>query len=407
MKKETMYNFQLLLHNYDFNENDVATLKELSPLAHNTVDDFLILFYKRIFTFEHASHFLSNDTLVQRHRKKIKAWFLRLFNGVYDEAYFEILYRISQIHVHIALPNHYVNAALHVVRSFLRELLITHQRIDALKSVDKLIDMHIDALSGIYNATEQTDILKTIKTLHQSLSKEGKGIIPYVQPIFNTRTLQIDKYECLMRVKDINEIILPFKFLDIAQKAGLYCDLSRFMIGKVFSFFEKREEAFSVNLSFEDIKEYVIKDFLKKRLNTFYNPSRITFEILESQSLDNTKTLEEFIAMVRAHGCQIAIDDFGTGFSNFDHILSLSPNSLKIDGSLIKDIDHNTMHYDIVENIHHLAHKLGIVTVAEYVHSEAVLQKIRSIGIDYAQGFYLGMPQAIETIKCMKNSNID
>lgn len=210
-----------------------------------------------------------------------------------------------------------------------------------------------------------------------------------------------------MRIKDINEILLPLKFIDIAQKIGLYWDLSRLMIGKVFDFFEKREEAFCVNLCFEDINGYVTKDFLKKRLDTFYNPSRITFEILESQSLDNTKTLEEFITMVREHGCQIAIDDFGTGFSNFDHILSLSPNSLKIDGSLIKDIDHNTMHYDIVENIHHLAHKLGIVTVAEYVHSEAVLQKVHAIGIDYVQGFYLGIPQAIGTIKSKCNVSKD
>lgn len=399
-----MYNFQLLLHNYAFNENDVRILKELSPLARTNVDDFLILFYKRIFTFEHASHFLSNDTIIQRHRRKIRAWFLRLFNGIYDEAYFEMLHRISQTHVRIALPNHYVNAALHVVRSFLREMLISHQRIDALKSVDKLIDMHIDALSGIYNATEQTDILKMIKTIHQSLHKEGKGVIPYVQPIFNARTLQLDKYECLMRIKDVNEIILPFKFIEIAQKTGLYCDLSRLMMSKVLDFFSEREEAFNINLSFEDVNEYVTKDFLEKRLSTFTRPSRITFEILESQSFDNTKALEEFIVMVRSYGCQIAIDDFGTGFSNFDHILSLSPNSLKIDGSLIKDIDHNTMHYDIVENIHHLAHKLGIATVAEYVHSKAVLQKVQAIGIDYAQGFYLGIPQEIGTITC-KTSN--
>jgi EAL domain-containing protein (putative c-di-GMP-specific phosphodiesterase class I) len=97
--------------------------------------------------------------------------------------------------------------------------------------------------------------------------------------------------------------------------------------------------------------------------------------------------------MVRSRGCLIAIDDFGAGFSNFEQILALKPNILKIDGSLIKDIDHDAIHYAIVENIHHLAKKLGIATVAEYVHSEAILSKVRIIGIDYVQGFHLDIPK--------------
>jgi EAL domain-containing protein (putative c-di-GMP-specific phosphodiesterase class I) len=79
--------------------------------------------------------------------------------------------------------------------------------------------------------------------------------------------------------------------------------------------------------------------------------------------------LADFITLIRSYGCLIAIDDFGTGYSNFNHIMSLSPDILKIDGSLIKDIDQNFTHQAIVENINSLAHKLGIITVAEYVHT--------------------------------------
>lgn len=388
----SMHSHYTLLQNYDFSSDDAARLESLLPLARENIETFLVLFYKRIFTFQHANHFLSNESIIQHHKEKIRIWYLHLFNGTYDKAYFDHLHRISQTHVRIALPNHYVNAALHVVRAFLKDLLIANNRMDALLSVDKLIDM----LGGIYTTVEQTDLLKTIQSVHRALQENAKGIFPYVQAIFHTDTLALKSYECLMRIHEGEEMLPPTKFLDIASKTGLYCDLSRAMLTKVFAFFSQRTESFSVNISFEDMKQCLNHGFLERSLLDFSDPSRITFEILESQSLEDREALEVFTTMVRSRGCLIAIDDFGAGFSKFEHILALKPNLLKIDGSLIKDIDHNAMHYAIVENIHHLAKKLGIATVAEYVHSEAILSKVRIIGIDFVQGFHLDMPKSFK-----------
>lgn len=297
------------------------------------------------------------------------------------------------------MPPHYVNLALHIVRSFLHELIIRNERFECLESVDKIIDINIDVLSGFYTTVEQTDMLQTVQIIHRSLQYGWQGVIPYVQPIFNAQTGMVEKYECLMRLKDGEDLYTPHKFLEIAHKTGHYCELSRAMIDKALHYFSTREESFCINLSFDDMKSQRTRAFLEEKLSHFPNPSRITFEIVESQAFDNMTLLSEFIEFIRSYGCLIAIDDFGSGYSNFNQILSLSPDILKIDGSLIKDIDSNAKHQTIVENIQSLAHKLGILTVAEFVHSEAIMERIQEIGIDYAQGFYLGMPRDMVTCK--------
>ena len=394
-----MDNFQSLLRNYDFQSEDIARLKSIHSLAEDSLEAFLTLFYSRIFSFRHANQFLSHKNIIEMHRQKIKIWFLELFGGVYDDEYFEKLRKISQTHVRIALPNHYVNTALHIVRSFMRDLLIQNHRLECLESVDKIIDINIDVLSGFYTTVEQTDMLQTVQIIHRSLQYGWQGVVPYVQPIFNTQTGMVEKYECLMRLKEEDDIYTPHKFLEIARKTGHYCELSRAMIDKTLHYFSTREESFCINLSFDDMKSQRTKLFLEEKLSTFSNPSRITFEIVESQAFDNMTLLSEFIEFIRSYGCLIAIDDFGSGYSNFNQILSLSPDILKIDGSLIKDIDSNAKHQTIVENIQSLAHKLGILTVAEFVHSETIMEHIQEMGIDYAQGFYLGVPRDLVPCK--------
>ena len=97
--------------------------------------------------------------------------------------------------------------------------------------------------------------------------------------------------------------------------------------------------------------------------------------------------------MIKSFGCSVAIDDFGSGYSNFAHLLKLNPEYIKIDGSLIKNINTDKNSLIIVRTINSFAHDLGIKTVAEYVHSREVFEVLKSIGIDEFQGFYFGKPQ--------------
>ena len=104
--------------------------------------------------------------------------------------------------------------------------------------------------------------------------------------------------------------------------------------------------------------------------------------------------MHAFIEDVKALGCRIAIDDFGTGYCNFEHLLRLNVDLIKIDGSLIRQLDSDPSAYSVAQGIVQFAHSLKMQTVAEFVHSAAVQEKVLALGIDYSQGQHIGMPQA-------------
>jgi EAL domain-containing protein (putative c-di-GMP-specific phosphodiesterase class I) len=105
--------------------------------------------------------------------------------------------------------------------------------------------------------------------------------------------------------------------------------------------------------------------------------------------------VENFIQQVKAHGAKIAIDDFGTGYSNFEHILKLHVDYIKIDGSLIRGIVENERHSIIIETIVDFSKKIGAKTIAEYVSDEAIFEKVKSLGVDFSQGYFTGKPEPI------------
>lgn len=384
--------FKTLVKNYELNERDIEKLQSLKELVSASKAEFLDRFYERIFSFEHAGKFLSNKEIIDKHKSKLGEWLEALFCGIYDEEYFKRLETISKTHVRIALPPHYVNTALHVVRSFLRDLLIKNDQIDALESIDKILDINFDLLSGLYSNIEQTDTLHTIETIHHALKDDAKGVVPFLQPIVCATTLNIKKYECLIRIVSNIETISPYKFLDISKKIGLYDELSQAMIRKTTALFWNKNSHFSLNLSFNDIQNQETMALLRKNLLTFPNPERITLEIVESEYIQDIELLESFVQEMKKIGCKIAIDDFGAGFSNYENIIKIAPDIIKIDGSLIKDIDKNEKHEAIVENIIALTKKLNISSVAEFVHSKEVHEKLRHMEIDCLQGYYLGEP---------------
>jgi len=136
--------------------------------------------------------------------------------------------------------------------------------------------------------------------------------------------------------------------------------------------------------------------FIHKKLENLDIAKRVIFEIVESEGIDNFEEVSLFIKEMKAVGCKIAIDDFGTGYSNFEYLMKLNVDFIKIDGSFIKNIDMCEQSLLISELIITFAKKQNIKTVAEFVHSKSVLEKVRELGITYSQGFYLGEPKSIE-----------
>ncbi len=377
---------------YLFTEKDARILYSLQPIAHKALPSMIDAFYNFIFNFEHAKVFLNSEEIIRKHRKGIEQWYMNLFCGHYDTDYFEGLSTISETHVKIGLPSHYVNAAFSFVRQFLENMLIRAGHTDKLSSLHKIIDINLDLLSLTYKQESLQKLIKNVAVLKDTI-KYG-NIVPYVQPIYSNKTGKISHYECLMRIphRENYTVCSIVHMLQLAKQIHLYHDLMQQMIQKSFNAFTQLPHAFTLNLSYEDIANTDSRNFLEKMLMALPNPSRVTFEILETDMIADYNIVSDFIKEIKTYGSQIAIDDFGTGYSNMENLLKLKPDYVKIDGSLIRDIHHSEKSLKLVKNIINISRDIGAKTIAEHVHNEAVYTILHTLDIDYLQGFYLCKP---------------
>ncbi len=233
--------------------------------------------------------------------------------------------------------------------------------------------------------------IEGISLLKQAISENQ--IEPYFQPIYNIHTKQIEKYECLARIVQSDKVIAPFFFMDIAIKSKLYPKITQNILTKSFEFFKDKDYEFSINLSIEDILNPKTSQFIFDSLDKFSNPSKIVFEILETEKIDNYNELKVFIKNVKNYGCQIAIDDFGSGYSNFAHILELEIDYLKIDASLVRYVSTDENSRKITQTIINFAKNLDMKTIAEFVEDKNSMDILEAMGVDYIQGYYIGKPQ--------------
>jgi len=220
-------------------------------------------------------------------------------------------------------------------------------------------------------------------------------IEPYFQPIQDTETGEIFKYEVLARGVLGDRIIAPIFFITPAEKLGLITSITRIMINKSFEFFQDKTHQFSINITERDLLENYMVDFLNEKMMTYnISPSRVTFEILENITLiKNNGKITEQLNILRAMGFKIAIDDFGIENSNFSRLLEINLDFIKIDGVFIKNLKENARNRTITRAIVNLSKTLGIKTIAEFVEDEEIYNIIKDCGIDYAQGYYIGKPE--------------
>lgn len=259
-------------------------------------------------------------------------------------------------------------------------------------------------LTIIYEETENLiqrfeNNLKWTKKLNNAINENR--IILFVQPIINSNTQKVEKYECLVRMldKDGEKVISPYQFLDIAKESKLYHKLTEKVITIAFDIFSKVPEVdFTINFSIEDLLHKPTIDFLKQTLDESGLASRFVLEIVESEGIDNFMEITDFLSDLKSRGCRIAIDDFGSGYSNFSYLMELDVDYIKIDGSLIKNIDRDKNSQIITSTILDFSQQLNIKIVAEFVHNQAVLDYVQNLGIDYVQGFHLGEPVPIENL---------
>lgn len=222
---------------------------------------------------------------------------------------------------------------------------------------------------------------------------EDDRIVPYFQGIVDNSTRTIVKYESLIRlIEPDGKVVSPYFFLEHAKKSKLYDKLTRIMIAKTFAAFEAVEYEFSINLTLHDIISEETRAFVYATLESSSASSRLVFEIVETEEIENFSEVVEFIKTVKQHGCKIAIDDFGTGYSNFSYLSKLDVDYIKIDGSLIKNINSDEDHLLTVESILLFAQKKEIKVIAEFVEDEAIFAKLVELGIEFSQGYLFSQP---------------
>ena len=238
--------------------------------------------------------------------------------------------------------------------------------------------------------------LETFKMLKTAINTYN--IVSFFQPIVNNKTQKIEKYESLVRLIDENNrVVSPYFFLETAKEGKYYSEITSIVLGNSFRALFDTDMEISINLSMLDMAEERTREeffILLERYRT--EAHRITVEIIEDDTVDDLQSTQEFIKQIKTKGVKIAIDDFGKGFSNFSRILTYEPDYIKIDGSLIRDIEQNSTSKNMVETIVFFAKKQGVKTIAEYVESESIYKILCDMGVDYSQGYYFGKAELLK-----------
>jgi EAL domain-containing protein (putative c-di-GMP-specific phosphodiesterase class I) len=218
-------------------------------------------------------------------------------------------------------------------------------------------------------------------------------IEPVFQPIYNQAVGIIDKYECLLRLRDHqDQLIAPGFFLNAVRHTREYLRLTQVMFEKSCALFSRRNEQFTLNLSEDDFRH---TDHLQRLYDIVLRNDvghRLTLEVVESEEITSYEQMLKALAPFRALGCRVAIDDFGSGYANFVHITGLEAELLKIDGSLIQAMVHDPSREGVVRGLVEFGHRMGLKVVAEFVSSDDLWRRVARMGVDGVQGYAVSAP---------------
>jgi diguanylate cyclase (GGDEF)-like protein len=232
----------------------------------------------------------------------------------------------------------------------------------------------------------------------------------YYQPIISIGKLNghtRGHYELLLRMRDENgELVAPDQFIPAAERYNLMSTLDRWVIHKALSELADREgkdEArytIAINLSGTSLSEDRFLEFVVSELEQQKLPhGAICFEITETAAISNLSRVVHFMKALKKLGCKFSLDDFGSGLSSFTYLKNLPVDYLKIDGQFIRNVVDDTVDESMVKAIHEVGHAMGIETIAERVETRQVLEKLGTLGVEFAQGYYIARPSSVSSFE--------
>lgn len=221
------------------------------------------------------------------------------------------------------------------------------------------------------------------------------------QPIYDTKTKTIVKYEALVRLVDKydpSKLISPFHFMDVIKGTSQYLKMSKLVFKNVFETLQKYPTIkLSVNVDLDDLDNPDMMHIITEYLTHYKDAAnRLTFEILEEREIRDYDKVQDIFEQLKRYGSSIAIDDFGSGYASYSYLIRLDIDILKIDGSLIRELQHAPARAKaVLKSIQKLATEFKYDVVAEFVSHEDIYTMVNELDIAYSQGYYLGEPRPI------------
>jgi diguanylate cyclase (GGDEF)-like protein/PAS domain S-box-containing protein len=254
-------------------------------------------------------------------------------------------------------------------------------------------------------AKQHSQILQ-VSDLREAIENQQFELL--YQPIISLNPEQTrvhTRAEVLLRMLDHSgNHILPGAFLPAADRFGLTSRIDRWVIEKVFNdyahlFMQNPNLVLNLNLSATSVADESLCDYIIEMFDrSVVLPEQICFEVKETLLNSNLSAISVLVERLREIGCSFALDDFGSGLANFAFLKNLAIDFIKIDGNIVNEMNDDKVYQGMVESVNSMAHLLGIKTIAEYADSSLVIQNLKSLGVDYAQGYYLGIPASMDEL---------
>lgn len=221
----------------------------------------------------------------------------------------------------------------------------------------------------------------------------------------------ITHFEFLLRLanEDGSEVT-PWQFIQAAERYDLMRDIDRWVIRNALQSVARYSEgagsdcSFSINLSGQSAADPTLKSFIQNQFQLHkVDPTKVWFELTETAAISHFSVAVDLIKSIRSTGAKVALDDFGSGLSSFGYLKNLPVDVIKIDGQFVKEIVKNPIDREMVRAIHRVGESMNIETVAEFVENQAIVEELRLIGVNYAQGYHIGRPVPIAQAMAMLN----
>jgi diguanylate cyclase (GGDEF)-like protein/PAS domain S-box-containing protein len=245
-----------------------------------------------------------------------------------------------------------------------------------------------------------TDTVTWAESIRNALATDG--FVLYQQPILDLRTNEIARHELLLRmIGEDGEHIAPATFLYIAERFGLVQAIDAWVVRRAIALVAEqagrgRRLQLEVNLSGLSLTSPEVLATIESGLaESRIDPSCLTFEITETAAIVNIQKARAFAERIAELGCGFALDDFGAGFGSFYYLKHLPFDVLKIDGEFVRNLTDSVKDQAVVRSLARIATELGKQTVAEFVEDAETLELVRNYGVDFAQGFHIGVPQPV------------